>query len=102
MWLLRQGSTSHRPRLCHSFDESDRRAYLAELARLLSSGGRYLLFVHLSDGSEPIADGPSGIAEETILDLFANEFELRRFEKGVTQMEDKPVWLSGWYWYERR
>lgn len=85
----------------HSFDESALRAYRAELLRLVPTRGTYLLFAHLSDGSEPIDDRPSGIAEATIVDLFADDFELDRLEKGTTQVDDRPPWSSGWFWYRR-
>lgn len=86
----------------HSFDEADQRGYRDELLRLLSPGGRYVLFAHLRTEAEAAEEGPRGIEEETICDLFRDGFVLDRFERGVTQVEDQPPWESGWFWYRRR
>jgi SAM-dependent methyltransferase len=86
----------------HSFDEVDQRGYRDELLRLLPPGGVYVLFAHLRTGDEAAEEGPRGIAEETIRDLFRGGFVLYRFERGVTQVEDRPPWESGWFWYRRR
>ena len=87
----------------HSFNEEMLRAYRAELARLLRPGGRYMLFAHLRDESEPVIDdGPRGIPERVIRELLGDDFQLERLEHGVTQVEDRPPWNSGWFWYRRR
>lgn len=86
----------------HSFDPDDQRGYRDELLRLLKPGGWYLLFAHLRSETEPQEeDGPRGIAEETIRELFVDGFTLERFERGMTQVEDRPPWESGWFWYRR-
>lgn len=86
----------------HSFEENDLRSYRDELLRLLPDGGRYVLFAHLRSEAEATDEGPRGIPEATIRQLFADGFELERFERGVTQVEDNPPWESGWFWYRRR
>lgn len=85
----------------HSFEPDDQRGYRDELLRLLPPGGRYVLFAHLRSDSEPLEDGPRGIPEATIRELFSDGFTLERFERGITQVEDRPPWESGWFWYRR-
>jgi SAM-dependent methyltransferase len=86
----------------HSFTEEMLIGYRAELIRLLSPGGLYVLFAHLRDEGEPEGDGPRGIPEATIDQLMAAYFVLERVTYGVTQVEDKPPWNSGWFWFRRR
>jgi SAM-dependent methyltransferase len=83
----------------HSFDEKTLRAYRDELARLLRPGALYLLFVHLRDEEPATEDGPRGIAEADLMGLFASVFRLERVERGMTQVEDRPPWRSGWFWF---
>ncbi len=84
----------------HSFDDVDLRAYRDELLRLLPRDGRYVLFAHLRTEESP-EDGPSGIPETTIHRLFADGFTMERFVRGITQVEDRPAWESGWFWFRR-
>lgn len=87
----------------HSFTEEMLRSYRSELVRLLRPGGLYVLFAHLRDESEATDDdGPRGIPERAIRGLMADDFHLERVEYGVTQVEDRPPWNSGWFWYRRR
>jgi SAM-dependent methyltransferase len=87
----------------HSFSDETLRAYHAELVRLLRPGGLYLLFANLREGEPDDADdGPRGIEESTILSLLAGDFVLERVERGMTQVEDRPPWKSGWFWFVRR
>jgi SAM-dependent methyltransferase len=86
----------------HSFTEEMLAAYRDEIARLLRPGGQYVLFAHLRDAAEPAGtDGPRGIAEATIHDLLGKDFYLERVEYGVTQVEDRPPWRSGWFWLRK-
>lgn len=86
----------------HSFDQADQRGYRDELLRLLKPEAYYVLFAHLRNEGDMAEEGPRGIPELTIRDLFAQGFELERFERGVTQVEDRPPWESGWFWFRRR
>ena len=86
----------------HSFDDDLLRGYEAGLARLLHSGGRYVLFAHLLDAVVDMADRPRGIAESRIMALLSDHFQLDEVEHGTTRMGDNPVWNSAWYWFRRR
>lgn len=87
----------------HSFTEELLKGYRRELSRLLRPGGLYVLFAHLRDESAPDEnDSPRGIPEETIMDTLSDEFGLERVEYGVTQVKDRPLWNSGWFWFRRR
>lgn len=90
----------------HSFPPPALLAYRRELVRLLRPGGRYVLFARLrnddDEDSEQDGDvGPRGIPETSILGLLADDFTLERIDRGVTGVEDKPVWPSGWFWFRR-
>jgi len=85
----------------HSFTEELLAGYRAELVRLLSTGGRYVLFAHLRGDEGAGEDAPRGIPEVTIMSLLENDFVLERVERGTTQVEDKPPWNSGWFWFRR-
>lgn len=86
----------------HSFTEEMMRGYKSHLDRLLAPGGYYILFAHLrSEVSTADEEGPRGIPEAVVMDLFAGEYTLERMERGVTQVEDRPPWNSGWFWFRR-
>lgn len=86
----------------HSFTEELLRGYHAELKRLLRAGGEYVLFAHLRDEKEQVDDdGPRGIPEAIIMELLRESFVLEHVEYGLTQVEDRPAWESGWFWYRR-
>jgi cyclopropane fatty-acyl-phospholipid synthase-like methyltransferase len=86
----------------HALDEQGVARYQAHLKRLLSSGGRYLLYVRLQDEAGLIPDeGPKGIAEQLVLDIFSDGFELEKVEKGVTYVEGMEPWQSGWFYFRR-
>lgn len=86
----------------HSFTEELLRGYHHELLRLLKPGATYVLFAHLREEDEEDTDErPRGIAEELIHELFATGFNLEVVEYGITQVEDKPAWRSGWFWFRR-
>jgi SAM-dependent methyltransferase len=87
----------------HSFTEELLRGYQSELARLLRPGGSYVLFAHLSDtDGDGNDDKPHGISEDRIDRLMADDFQLERVEHGIIQVEDRPPWNSGWFWFRRR
>ncbi len=86
----------------HVLDDVGLQTYQQELMRLLRPGALYLLFVHLRQGDEPEDGRPHGIFEETIFALFGRGFELEKVEHGTTQVEDKPVWHSAWFWFRRQ
>ena len=86
----------------HSFTEEMLRDYRVHLLRLLSPGGLFLLFAHLCDDAAPEGDaGPRGIPEAAIHELIGHDLRLERLERGVTQVEDRPPWNSGWFWFRK-
>lgn len=85
----------------HSFTGELLDGYRGELLRLLPPGGRYVLFAHLRGDGEEGADGPRGIPEVTLMSLLERDFVLERVARGTTQVEDKPPWNSGWFWFRR-
>ncbi len=86
----------------HSFSEEMLIAYREELKRLLRPDGQYVLFAHLRDEPNEDEDGPRGIPEATLRQLLEPLFYLGRVEYGTTQVEDRPPWNSGWFWFRRR
>jgi SAM-dependent methyltransferase len=86
----------------HSLTAGQQETYRDELLRLLATGAVYLLFAHLQDEAEAEKeDKPQGIGEAEIIQLFKPGFVLERVELGWTEVEDKPAWRSGWFWFRR-
>ncbi|GIW01618.1 cyclopropane-fatty-acyl-phospholipid synthase family protein [Roseiflexus sp.] len=83
----------------HGMTAEELYAYAGEVARLTRSGGLYLLFAHLHDGTS--SDTPRWIAKGMVEQLFAPDFEVERIEYGVTHVCDTS-WPSAWYWLRRR
>ncbi|MEM8860205.1 MAG: class I SAM-dependent methyltransferase [Chloroflexota bacterium] len=83
----------------HSFTDEMLSKYSESLKKLLRSGATYLLYVHFRD--EEAEDRPHGILKETIAELFSSDFTLDKVEFGTTQVEDRPVYNSAWYWFLR-
>ena len=86
----------------HSLDEAELQNYAAGLCRLLRPGAIYLLYARLSDPEHDSDNGPRGVPERTIKDLFAVGFELDHFIPGETVVEDQPVWSSAWFYFRRQ
>ncbi len=85
----------------HILDEPELRRYAAGARRLLAADGRYLLFARLRTESADPENGPRGVPDALIRELFAEGFVLQQVERGETQVEDQPVWASAWYWFRR-
>lgn len=85
----------------HSFDDETLVAYRDGLNRLLRPGALYLLHARLRGEQPPGEEGPRGIREEMVQELFAPGYALERAEHGSTQVEDRPPWQSAWYWYRK-
>ena len=84
----------------HSLKTDELRAFSNEVSRLLRSGGLFLLFARIAtDGND---EGPSGINEDELQRFFGDDFELSRYERGITEMENGESWVSAWYWFVRR
>ncbi|HEY1410062.1 MAG TPA: methyltransferase domain-containing protein [Promineifilum sp.] len=86
----------------HSFTDEQLAAYRDELVRLLRPGAVYLLFARLI--TEPLddhADGPRGIREGAIHELFAESFVMKHVEHGSTQVQDQDPWDSAWFRFQR-
>jgi SAM-dependent methyltransferase len=87
----------------HSFTGEMLADYRDEVARLVRPGGLYMLFAHLRDEAEaPGEEGRRGIPEDAIYRTLGDAFALERLERGMTQVEDKPAWRSGWFWFRRQ
>lgn len=87
----------------HSLTQEQQVGYRDELLRLLTPHAIYILFAHLrAEEDEIVEDKPRGITENEIMALFAPGFVLERVEFGWTQVEDKPPWQSGWFWWRRK
>ncbi len=86
----------------HSLNDAQLIAYRDELLRLLAPNAIYILFVHLHNEQPTDEEKPRGIAEATIQTLFSPRFTLTKVEHGETQIENKPVWRSAWFWWQRQ
>ena len=82
----------------HALSGANLLAYAAEVARLVSPGGRYLLFAHLR--GDVVTDGPVGIAEGEIVGLFRDTFAFERVEHGITEVNGQR-WSSAWFYLRR-
>ncbi|KAB8142569.1 class I SAM-dependent methyltransferase [Chloroflexia bacterium SDU3-3] len=81
----------------HGLGDSERRAYAAEVARLVRPGGTLLLFAHHGAPGEGPARMPHGVVEP----LFAAAFELAAAVSGVTEVRGTRL-DSAWYTMRRR
>lgn len=83
---------------CHSLNESNLKIYHDHLARLLASGGVFMLFARIrGDGDSLPESGPAGLVKNQLLALFADSFDLEWMSLGDTEVEDQPSWPSGWF-----
>lgn len=85
----------------HSFPPEQLVEYRDSLKRLLRTGAKYLLFVHLRDEHLEEGGRPHGIIDGQVETLFADGFTLDHVEVGSTQVEDRPPWRSAWFWFTR-
>ncbi|KAA3664785.1 MAG: methyltransferase domain-containing protein [Chloroflexi bacterium] len=85
----------------HSLLAVDQLAYRDELLRLLVPKAQFLLFARTTSGDEEPEDGPPTVDESHLKSLFEPHFQLEHIEIGTTQVEDKPLWNSAWFWYRK-
>ena len=85
----------------HAFSDEERARYVSELGRLLGPKAVYMLYVHLKDEDAENPPGRNRPTPEGLRSLLAPYFALKRLEFGQTEVEDKDVWSSGWFWFER-
>jgi cyclopropane fatty-acyl-phospholipid synthase-like methyltransferase len=86
----------------HALDEKGIAQYQAHLKRLLRSGGSYLLYVRLQEDVGTVPDeGPKGVPEALLREVFLDGFELEKIEKGITNVEGMEPWQSGWFYFRR-
>ncbi|WP_129673967.1 cyclopropane-fatty-acyl-phospholipid synthase family protein [Candidatus Chloroploca sp. Khr17] len=77
----------------HALTGDDLRAYADEVARLVSPGGRYVLFAHLrNDAADDI---PVSIPRIVLLSLFAETFTIEQVVEGETTVAEHR-WASAW------
>lgn len=86
----------------HALTEPAQQGYRDELLRLLKPGATYLVFARTATREATSEDGPRGIAETAVLDLFSPHFTLEKLERGETAVEDKPAWTSAWFWWRKQ
>jgi cyclopropane fatty-acyl-phospholipid synthase-like methyltransferase len=88
---------------CHSLDQTSLHQYKDQLERLLRPGGTFMLFARLKEVSEENSgDEPPGLSEMILHSIFSDGFRVEWVSYGVTQVEDKPPWRSGWYRFVRQ
>ncbi len=90
----------------HGLDQAELRRYRDQLRRLLRPGAVFLMFARLQEqetktGNEDLADGPSALNENNLIQLFATGFILEWVERGSTAVPDQPTWASGWFRFRR-
>jgi len=83
----------------HSFNDEELPRYRDGIVRLLREGGTYLLYAKLFSPTDE--DSPHGVEETAVLSLFQPQLTLTRVERGQTQVEDRPVWQSAWFWFTK-
>jgi hypothetical protein len=75
-------------------DDERRRAYAAEVARLVRPGGCYLLFVHMRAAEDDVS--PPGVGQGTVEALFGAGFDFVQVEPGTTTFGELQR-RSAWY-----
>jgi cyclopropane fatty-acyl-phospholipid synthase-like methyltransferase len=86
----------------HALDAAGVGRYQGHLKRLLRRDGRYLLYVRLQDEGGPVPEeGPKGVAEGLLREVFSDGFELEKVEKGITEVEGMAAWESAWFYFRR-
>lgn len=83
----------------HGFEDDKLALYKRELTRLIRPGGSFLLYVHYRRES---GERAHGIEKEKLESLLEKDFHLLVAEYGQSEMEDRPVLDSGWYWFQRK
>lgn len=93
----------------HALESPGLANYHQELKRLLRPGALFLCFARIKSPGSPEAsndfeetDSPPGLDEGSFRRLFEDGFALRRYEPGITEMEDGSSWVSAWFWYQRQ
>lgn len=85
---------------CHRMSEEGLIAYRDGFAPLLTPGGWFLLFANLFDpDAGEDQDGQGWIKEDRLLRVLGERFTLERVEHGVTEVPDRPVRKSAWFWF---
>lgn len=82
----------------HALSDDELPVYAAEIARLIRSGGRYLLFARLRTMPEQM---PRGVDHRVVQQVLDPYFTLDRSEAGET-VNGVDSWSSAWFWWTRR
>jgi cyclopropane fatty-acyl-phospholipid synthase-like methyltransferase len=82
----------------HALEGEDLRAYAREVARLVSPGGRYVLFAHLRERAEDAV--PVSIPRRLLLGLFTDTFAIEQLVEGATEVAENR-WASAWIYLRR-
>ncbi|HSH02680.1 MAG TPA: class I SAM-dependent methyltransferase [Anaerolineae bacterium] len=86
----------------HALNPTQQTDYAHHLNRLLAPQAIYLLFARIiPPTTPPTEDGPRGLLETTIRNLFTPHFTLTRLEHGHTTNNPNDQWSSAWFWWQK-
>lgn len=85
----------------HALERPELQRYHQQLQRLLRPGALYVIYARLrQEDDPPDPNGPRGIPEAWLHDVFSEGFTLEKVEHGLTVMPDN-AWRSAWFWWKR-
>lgn len=86
----------------HNLSQEDLKRYRDQLVRLLRPGSDFLFFARMqTDNQDYIADGPSGLNEAVLNEIFNQGFALVWIDRSITKVEEQPAWASAWFRFRR-
>lgn len=86
--------------LFHVFDDDDRSLFVDSLARVVRSGGRYLMLCFSED--EPPGWGPRRVTQAEIRSAFADGWEVEDIEAAELHVTLRPEPVRSWFAVIRR
>lgn len=85
----------------HALDDDGLHLYKDQLKRLLTPGGYFMLFARMQDAQADDVEGPPGLEESKLMEVFDDGFTLEWVERNETVMADGPSWPSAWFRFKR-